>query len=407
MGAALALVLIAASSAEAATYKPTRFDDPRPGQCKERNCSLREAISKARSHPGKDKIVLRTGTYDIARPETPADDNAGGDFDLKGAIRVTGKGAGMTIVDGNGVSGVFSILGDAPKTLEKLTVTGGSADAGAGVFVGPAGSNFIETTQKLRRLVIEANVAGTSGGGIHTSSQVVGVSRVTLRANHAPLGGGIYVASAATSPSGTPPLKIIASTLSSNTAALGGGLYLDGQNPAGLDRDPRASVDNSTFSNNVATVSGGGIAAILGAQLDASHVTVAYNGADSDGSGGGIGGGIYQSSDASFSIEQALVKENAVGASGDGPQCGGAFRFQGVITPQGGSSCSFTGGSIIQGETQLRIGVLADNGGPTQTIEILSDSLANGFVDSCFLTKDQRGVARPAADCDAGAYERP
>jgi len=103
------------------------------------------------------------------------------------------------------------------------------------------------------------------------------------------------------------------------------------------------------------------------------------------------------------------VKENSVGSSGDGPQCAGSIKFMGVITPQGTPGlCTFEGGSVIQGEVPANIGTITNNGGPTQTIEILQTSLANGWRDdSSCPAKDQRGEPRPQNECDIGAYERP
>jgi CSLREA domain-containing protein len=50
--AAVAAFLILPSVALANTYKPTRFDDPRPNGCKKTDCSLREAVIAANAHPG-------------------------------------------------------------------------------------------------------------------------------------------------------------------------------------------------------------------------------------------------------------------------------------------------------------------------------------------------------------------
>lgn len=397
------LGLIAPAAAD--TYRPTRFDDPAPGKCKPANCSLREAISEANKHKGADKVLLAAGTYEIELTETPKNDNSGGDFDVRGPVRIVGKGVAQTTVDGNDLSRAFHLLKDPRKSVERMRITGGNADSGGAILVGPAETNFSPNTHKLKNLLLEGNEA-TSGGGIQASSQVLTISRTTVRSNEASSGGGMYMPAASTSGSATPPVDIRSSTFSGNIAALGGGLYIDGANPPGLTSDPRASMLNSTVAFNAASVSGGGIAVIFGGSLNANHTTVAYNAADSDGSGGGNGGGIYQSTAGSFNIEESLVKENGVGNSGEGPSCAGEFLFKGVITPQGGSSCSFTGGSVIQGEVTANIGNLADNGGPTQTIAILPASLANAWSDDC-PAKDQRGVARPTTDCDAGAFEAP
>jgi hypothetical protein len=48
---------------------------------------------------------------------------------------------------------------------------------------------------------------------------------------------------------------------------------------------------------------------------------------------------------------------------------------------------------------------LADNGGPTHTHALLAGSNAIGLAASCGLPEDQRGAARPAGECDSGAFE--
>ncbi|MGI9020960.1 MAG: choice-of-anchor Q domain-containing protein [Solirubrobacterales bacterium] len=399
-----------AAPAAGDTFQTTRLDDPAAAKCTPTNCSLRGAISAANGHAGPDKVVVGEGTFELTLPETPQNDNAGGDLDVKGEVRITGMGSSLTTVDANGGSRVFSLLRDPQKSLERMNITGGNAQLGGGILVGPPETNFSPAEHKLRNLVIQGNVATLHGGGIYGSLQRMKLSRTTITGNSAANGGGgMYLGAAATLGSGSPPVKIHSSTFSGNTAGIGAGLYLDGANSGDAVFDPRASTLNSTFAFNIATVSGGGISLILGAELAAEHTTVAYNGADSDSSGGGDGGGVYQSTDAYLSLRWSLVKENSVGSSGDGPQCAGAITFIGVITPQGTPGlCTFEGGSVIQGEVPANIGSLTNNGGPTQTIAILQNSLANGWRDDSFCPpKDQRGQPRPLNECDVGAYERP
>jgi hypothetical protein len=407
---ALLVSMLPAGAASATTYKPTRLDDPAPNGCKPANCSLREAITQANKRNGADKVVLAEGTYELEQPEDAADDNSGGDLDVKGPVRIVGKGINGTTVDANGGSRVFSLLRDPAKSLEKMNITGGAGDDGAGVFVGPPKTNSSPARHKLKNLAIQANVAELRGGGVYASLQRLLVSRTTITGNHAPNGGGgMYLAAAENLGYATPPVEIRSSTFSGNTAGVGAGLYADGFNPPEAGFDPRVDVLNSTFAHNIATVSGGGISAIQGGSVYAEHTTVAYNAADSDSSGGGVGGGVHQSTSGVLELDYSLVKENTVGSSGDGPQCAGEIDFKGVITPQGTPGlCTFAPGSTIQGEPEARIGTLNNNGGPTQTIEINADSLANGWRDNAFCpAKDQRGMPRPETDCDAGAFERP
>ena len=392
------------------TFRTTRLNDPSAAKCTPVNCSLRGAISAANRHAGPDKVLVGKGTFELTLPETPQNDNAGGDLDVKGAVRIVGKGSSLTTVDANGGSRVFSLLKDPRKILKRMNITGGNAELGGGIFVGPPASDFSPAEHKLKSLVIQGNVATLHGGGIYATLQRMLLSRTTVTGNSAANGGGgMYLGPAAELGAATPPVRIQSSTFSGNTAAIGAGLYLDGANSKDAVFDPRASMLNSTFALNIATVSGGGISSILGAFLGAEHTTVAYNSADSDSSGGGNGGGIYQSTGATLRLEWSLVKENTVGSSGGGPQCAGAIKFIGVITPQGTPGlCTFEPGSVIQGEVAPNIGTLTNNGGPTQTVEILQNSLANGWRDDNFCpAKDQRGEPRPLNECDIGAYERP
>jgi hypothetical protein len=80
-------------------------------------------------------------------------------------------------------------------------------------------------------------------------------------------------------------------------------------------------------------------------------------------------------------------------------------------------SCTFDGAGDIN-NTDPNLGPLQDNGGPTQTMALLPESLAidTGNPDGCtdgnghLLKTDQRGKLRPDKEdtggCDRGAYER-
>jgi len=56
-----------------------------------------------------------------------------------------------------------------------------------------------------------------------------------------------------------------------------------------------------------------------------------------------------------------------------------------------------------------KLGLLAHNGGPTETMAIAATSPALDAIPkaACAVAKDQRGVPRPQGpSCDIGAYER-
>jgi hypothetical protein len=71
--------------------------------------------------------------------------------------------------------------------------------------------------------------------------------------------------------------------------------------------------------------------------------------------------------------------------------------------------CSFTKKPTDIVGTDPKLGVLANNGGPTQTMAIALASPARDAIAmaACAVTRDQRGVHRPQGTrCDIGAYER-
>ena len=62
------------------------------------------------------------------------------------------------------------------------------------------------------------------------------------------------------------------------------------------------------------------------------------------------------------------------------------------------------GGAAGTAFADPKLGALGDHGGPTQTIVPAANSPAAGIGKSCPPT-DQRGHARPANGCTAGAYQ--
>jgi hypothetical protein len=73
------------------------------------------------------------------------------------------------------------------------------------------------------------------------------------------------------------------------------------------------------------------------------------------------------------------------------------------------SDCGFTGTGDLQNTDPKLASALANNGGPTQTIALLSGSPAIDTIPTAHCpSTDQRGVSRPdnaETTCDMGAYE--
>lgn len=132
--AGIVAALAMASPALATTYEVTRTDDPTPGGCKPKDCSLREAISAANARFGPDTVLLRGGKTYLEQLVGAEDANASGDFDINDVITIRRSGRGLATVDGNGLDRVFEVItpGSDRVTLSHLKITGGIAPGATG-----------------------------------------------------------------------------------------------------------------------------------------------------------------------------------------------------------------------------------------------------------------------------------
>ena len=89
--------------------------------------SLRHAIQMANASGQDCLIQLQAGTYTLTITNTSGQDNtaAQGDLDITDSghtVTIRGRGAGVSIVNGNGVDRVFQVLGGANAVFRKLTI---------------------------------------------------------------------------------------------------------------------------------------------------------------------------------------------------------------------------------------------------------------------------------------------
>src|SRR6266480_438769 len=352
--AALSLVAV---PGHAATFVVNTTADtadavPGDGKCADSSnaCSLRAAVQEANALAGPDTIQLGAATYVLSG--AAGDDLAvSGDLDITGDLTLTGAGTASTIIDGGGVDRVLDIDpsgAGVSVTISNLTVRGGNA-------VGQAGGGIRNLgTLTLTNTTISGNTAGTDGGGIYNS------------------GGGT--------------LTITASTLSGNSANSAG------RNGGGIFNAGAATLTNVTVSGNSANSGGGGVFN-SGGTATLVNVTFGENSAT-------IGGGISN-------VAGTVTLTNTVVANSTGGNCSGAISSVGNNLDSG-STCAFAGAGDLSNRDPL-LGVLANNGGATQTRALSAGSPAidAGSNAACPAT-DQRGVARPfpaAGNCDIGAFE--
>jgi CSLREA domain-containing protein len=321
--------------------------------------------------------------------------NGGGGISTLGGLTATQSViASNEVLSGNGVYGGAGISAGGDLNLSEVTVRGNTSNNSGGGVLWAAG--FPGSNVTLQSVSIVGNNAGTSGGGLYLeaiSGNRATVTKSTIAGNDAGQhGGGIYT-SAAT--------RIFKSTLSGNGAGSNGGGLANVTEGGGL---PGAlTMENVTVAGNTAASFGGGIDVYDGATATLNNVTVAFNDADSDSLGTGQGGGVQNGSAAeAVTLDNSLVALNS-GVSG--PDCAGfAFASGGHNLLGTTADCTGFAAQSDLVRPNPKIGPLASNGGPTQTIALQKGSAAisNGGPD-CPKT-DQRGVKRHS--CDIGAYER-
>jgi CSLREA domain-containing protein len=366
-----ALTALAADTAGAAVYTPTKLADTADGAC-DVDCSLREAVIAANARAGEDVILLSPGVYILSRAgnETAA---ASGDLNVTDDLVLIGEGAGRTVINGNLIDRIFQIPGGITVEIRDVTLSNGRA-AGAG------GAIRNEGVLTIARSVIDGNftVTGSAGAGF---------------------GGAILTDGDGSS------LTVTHSTFSNNAATGGGGaIALGGQ----------ATLDNVTISGNrSATDFGGGLYVFADARAFLNNVTVTGNVAAMQ------GGGIYAENAAFIGFAPRVTNSIFAGNTAPiGPDCSGSLDSNYILI---GNNTRCNGPAASKGDlvgTQAApinalLGALGLNGGPTPTHALLANSpalntgspAAVGTGDACEAT-DQRGVVRPVgARCDIGAFE--
>ena len=271
-------------------------------------------------------------------------------------LTLTGPGANVLAVSGNHTSRVFDITNVATVTISGLTVS--------------AGTNAV-------------------GGGIYNDHSTLTISNCTVSGNSAIDGGGIYNNGES---SGNATLTVIASTFSGNSAITPDGLGGGGILNDGLLGSATLMISNCTFSGNSASPQGGGIYND-GSFSGTTTVTViasTFSGNSAAGNCGGIyNDGFY----ANLKIGDTILNAGSPGANI-------ANNNGGTITSGGYNLSSDGGGGFLTGvgdqiNTDPKLGPLQDNGGPTFTQALLSNSPAIDKGRSLGVTTDQRGAPRP------------
>jgi predicted outer membrane repeat protein len=302
-------------------------------------------------------------------------------------LTIHGRKAKIT-VSGNDAVRVFEVGSGAKLTLARLTVADGkSGDFGGGIYNNSGG------TVEVTKSTFSGNSATDLGGGIDNRGTLEVTNSTfsdnkTTRTDGNNFGGGIFN-------DGT--LKVTKSTFSNNSSLQGGGLA----NFRTLE------VTNSTFSANTAA-GGGGI--YNNDTLKVTNSTFSGN-SSTQLSGGAIRNqeqlGPFPGDSGTVTLSNTIVANSPSGGN-----CGGSI-IDGGFNVDDGTTCGFSAANFSKPSTNPRLGLLANNGGPTKTHALLKGSPAIDAIpdgtNGCgtLINTDQRGVERPQGSrCDIGAYEK-
>jgi hypothetical protein len=244
----------------------------------------------------------------------------------------------------------------------------------------------------LNGLTIQHGLA-SNGGGIANGGTLT-VMNSSLAGNTANNGDGGGI-------SNTSTLTVMNSTFSGNTTpSIGGGGGIG--NSGGT-----AIVTNCTFTNNSGGRGGG-----IGNDFGTVTVTNSTLSGNSSPNGGGIANG------GTLTVTNTIIAGNS--ATGVGPDVASTIISGGhnLVGKTDGSDGWIASDQIGTAASPLsaNLGLLASNGGPTQTLAVLNGSPAIGAGDPTVCAQtgagkvnglDQRGQPRLASTCDVGAFQLP
>lgn len=257
-------------------------------------------------------------------------------------------------------------------TLTGSVLSGNGADLGGAIYNAPVSMVILTAGSRLEEngarrgggLYNEANSDTFFGDAARITDSTICNNRANDKGG---FGGGIYTIG---------DLVVARSTFSGNEASeRGGGLYVGS---AGAE----VAVGDSTFYGNVVHQdAGGGIAIGGGGGATITNSTLSAN-SSADGSGIWVGAAA-----AAPTIRGSIIAGNAAtfGIPGvGGNYADGGFNIVGGTATEAGLQTDANGNSV-----------LADNGGPTQTVALVRGSPAIDRGNSFGATVDQRGTPRP------------
>jgi hypothetical protein len=265
--------------------------------------------------------------------------------------------------------GAIYIYNHDDATISGSTFTNNEAEYDGGAIYGDGVENVT-----IIDCMITGNSAGDDGGGLafNQSSVVLSITDTTIDANDAGNnGGGLNVEA-----DGPLIVNITNSTVSNNTAEASAGILFN-------DPDITATINNSTISANAALYGGGGVYINSGSSLTVNQSTISANSSASTSPDTGGGGIALGDNTSVVTLSGSIVSGNTSGLVGT--------EDIGLYSSLDSDTGSITATNSLIGEVDSRItvngtnnvtttnpmlGALANNGGPTKTMALLTGSPA-------------------------------
>ena len=369
----LALLFTFSTETFAVNFTVTRGDDRNGPTCQAGDCSLREAANAASASPTDDTISFAGVTVINLFFEISI-----GDY---GTLSINGPGANILTINGEGAPfGTNRIFysGYANVTIQRLTLSNGNGN-GAAVFADGGTVKLESVVVRNNRAISDRAAIFFQGGTNHriansTISNNTGSSCVAIRAN----GGTLTV---------------------ENTTVSGNSTVGDGYAGAICVFGPVATATfrNTTISGN--TSSGTGLGGGAGIYIDGFAATANLVNTIVAGNTDARAPDLYRNG-----TSPAFVTSggNLIGDNTGNPAAPNTGTFPAGNPNANGDKVGIAGSPI-----DPLLGPLQNNGGTTQTRELLMESPANNSgINSAAPATDQRGVARPQnGTVDIGAFE--
>jgi len=287
------------------------------------HATIQEALDQATDG---DLICVAAGTY------TETLDFGGVDAEIMGA-----EGSANTVIDGGGSGPVVSATSDEDAALTGVTVTGGEASKGAGLYVD-------EANLTLSDVIVSGNSCVESlcqGTGVYVRYGTLTADGSLVTDNHGDTSNG-YGAG----------LAVLASTATLTDSEVSG---------------------NTLTSDSLAY--GGAVYAGTSSELTLDHVEVSGNGVESTGSSAyAFGGAIRAVDEVDITMDHVRFAANTTG--GD-YVCGGA-----ALSLREGSDATITNGIFTDHESDCTTGATATFGNSTGVLTVTNTDVVGCWVSA-------------------------